>query len=41
MPLRLDPRHPPLWRTPTAVQFGADAVAVVEADQPDKKKIYA
>lgn len=34
MPLQLDPRHPPLWRGPTTVQFGADPVAVVEADQP-------
>ena len=41
MPLRLDPRHPPLWRTPTAVQFGADAVAVVEADQPWHTRLLA
>ena len=41
MPLRLDPRHPPLWRTPTAGQFGADAVAVVEADQPWHTRLLA
>lgn len=27
--LRIDPAHPPLWRTPTSLQFGIDAVAVV------------
>lgn len=26
---RIDPAHPPLWRTPTTLQFGADPVAVV------------
>lgn len=32
--LRLDPAHPPLWRTPTALQFGAEAVAVVDDPSP-------
>ncbi len=27
--LRIDPAHPPLWRTATSLQFGLDAVAVV------------
>lgn len=27
--LRIDPAHPPLWRTATSLQFGIDAVAVV------------
>lgn len=29
MLLRLDPAHPPLWRSATTLQFGADAVAVI------------
>ncbi len=41
MPLRLDPRHPPLWRTPTAVQFGLDPVAVVDADEPWHARLIA
>lgn len=28
--LRLAPSHPPLWRTPTSVQFGPDAVARID-----------
>ncbi len=27
--LRIDPAHPPLWRSATSLQFGVDAVAVV------------
>lgn len=27
--LRIDPTHPPLWRTATSLQFGLDAVATV------------
>ena len=27
--LRIDPAHPPLWRTATSLQFGVEAVAVV------------
>lgn len=27
--LRIDPAHPPLWRTATSLQFGIDAVAVI------------
>jgi hypothetical protein len=32
--LRLDPAHPPLWRSATSLQFGVDAVAVVDDPQP-------
>lgn len=32
--LRLDPAHPPLWRTPTTLQFGADPVAIVIGVEP-------
>ncbi len=32
--LRLAPSHPPLWRTPTSVQFGPDAVARIDAVTP-------
>ena len=28
--LRIDPAHPPLWRDPTTLQFGLNAVAVIE-----------
>lgn len=28
--LRIDPAHPPLWRTPTTLQFGMPPVAVVD-----------
>lgn len=32
--LRLDPSHPPVWRSPNALQFGADPVAILEDPQP-------
>lgn len=32
--LQLDPAHPPLWRTPSTLQFGVDPVAVVEDPEP-------
>ncbi len=32
MIVRLDPRHPAAWRSPTTVQFGFDAVAAVVPD---------
>lgn len=32
--LQLDPAHPPLWRTPDCLQFGPDAVALLE--HPDR-----
>ncbi len=32
--LQLDPAHPPLWRTPSTLQFGIDPVAVVEDPEP-------
>lgn len=31
--LRLDPAQPPLWRSTTTLQFGIDAVAIVEAGE--------
>lgn len=32
--LRIDPAHPPVWRSPTVLQFGGEAVAVIEDPQP-------
>lgn len=32
--LRLDPSHPPVWRSPTALQFGSDPVAILDDPQP-------
>ena len=32
--LRLDPAFPPLWRSVTTLQFGADAVAAIEEPSP-------
>jgi bacteriocin biosynthesis cyclodehydratase domain-containing protein len=32
--LRLDPAFPPLWRSVTTLQFGVDAVAVLEGPSP-------
>lgn len=37
--LRLDPAHPPLWRTPTALQFGADPVARIQHPQPWQERL--
>ncbi|MEZ3159746.1 hypothetical protein AB1K54_04275 [Microbacterium sp. BWT-B31] len=37
--LRLDPSHPPLWRDPTTLQFGIDAVAVLDDPQPWQERI--
>lgn len=37
--LRLDPSHPPLWRTPTALQFGADGVAHVRHPTPWQERL--
>lgn len=39
--LRLDPAHPPLWRTPTSVQFGMDARAVLTDIQPWQEHLVA
>ncbi|GAA3628030.1 hypothetical protein GCM10022200_08150 [Microbacterium awajiense] len=36
---RLDPRHPPLWRTATTLQFGTDAVAVVRDPAPWQERL--
>lgn len=37
--LRLDPAHPPVWRTPTTLQFGADAVALVHDPAPWQQRL--
>lgn len=37
--LRLNPSHPPLWRTPTALQFGADPVARVRHPKPWQERL--
>jgi hypothetical protein len=37
--LRLDPGFPPLWRSPTTLQFGLDAVAMVEDPEPWQQRL--
>ncbi len=37
--LRLDPAHPPLWRTATTMQFGADPVAVIADPEPWQQRL--
>lgn len=37
--LRLDPAHPPLWRSATTLQFGADAVAIVDDPAPWQQRL--
>ena len=37
--LRLDPAHPPLWRSATTLQFGPDAVAVIEDPAPWQQRL--
>jgi hypothetical protein len=37
--LRLDPAHPPLWRSATTLQFGADAVAVIDDPEPWQQRL--
>jgi hypothetical protein len=37
--LRLDPAHPPVWRTATTLQFGADAVALVHDPAPWQQRL--
>ena len=37
--LRLDPAHPPLWRSDTVLQFGADAVAFVHDPEPWQQRL--
>ena len=39
--LRLDPRYPPLWRSATSLQFGADARAVIENLAPWQEQMIA
>ncbi|NII71385.1 hypothetical protein FHS08_003255 [Microbacterium ulmi] len=36
---RLDPAHPPLWRTPTTLQFGVDPVAIVVEPEPWQERL--
>lgn len=37
--LRLDPAHPPLWRSATSLQFGLDAVARLDAPAPWQERL--
>ncbi|SFS08039.1 hypothetical protein SAMN04487846_2319 [Microbacterium sp. cf046] len=37
--LRLDPAFPPLWRSATTLQFGADAVAVLDDPEPWQQRL--
>lgn len=37
--LRLDPAHPPLWRNERLLQFGVDAVAVIEDPRPWQQRL--
>ena len=37
--LRLDPAHPPLWRSASALQFGADPIAVIEDPEPWQQRL--
>ncbi len=39
--LRLDPRHPPLWRSATSLQFGAEARAVIDDLAPWQERMVA
>lgn len=41
MLLRLDPAHPPLWRSASTLQFGADAVAVIEEPTRWQQRLIA
>ncbi|MGA7146980.1 MAG: hypothetical protein WBX17_00630, partial [Microbacterium sp.] len=37
--LRIDPAHPPLWRSTTTLQFGLPPVAVVEDPTPWQQRL--
>lgn len=37
--LRLDPAYPPVWRSPTTLQFGLDPVAVIEDPRPWQQRL--
>lgn len=39
--LRLDPAHPPLWRGPSSLQFGLDAVATIDDPLPWQEHLLA
>lgn len=39
--LRLDPSHPPLWRTPSDLQFGVDDVARLHDVAPWQERVLA
>lgn len=36
---RLDPAHPPLWRTPSSLQFGVDPLVVVNDPAPWQQRL--
>jgi hypothetical protein len=37
--LRIDPAHPPVWRSPTVLQFGAGPVAVIDDPHPWQQRV--
>lgn len=37
--LRIDPAHPPVWRTATRLQFGRDAVVVLDHPKPWQERL--
>jgi hypothetical protein len=37
--LRLDPSYPPVWRTDSTIQFGAEPVAVLDDPQPWQQRL--
>lgn len=39
--LRLDPTHPAVWRSPTSLQLGLDAVAVIENPAPWQERLLS
>ena len=39
--LRLDPAFPPLWRSATTLQFGIDAVAILDDPAPWQQRLVA
>lgn len=39
--LRLDPAHPPIWRSATTLQFGADPVAIIRDPAPWQERLLA
>jgi len=37
--LRLDPAHPPVWRSATSLQFGLDAVVRIDSPEPWQERL--